>query len=760
MSTTSGNQAGEFLSQVSHISDSPKGGHDPDKGQVPFVSALTLTYEQETRMVTHALKRIEQMESEQGRTLVASSKEWFATNGGTFSQDRYTFMGRRAIWELSYQNKVWWRKWCLKGQIYEQSNLTAPFCRNIARKMTARAVNYFFGTDPWFAAYPIGGDREELAEELDEYCQFKTDRSQLKPCMAKAIEGAFVRGESVVKTIWETDEQLYQQNANVLTDPDGNDILDVNGDWITDADKFMDEMQGVVDPNTGKKIPGSDHLTGRRVLRRDLTTVEPNPLEYTQKKITRRKINFSGAKSDIVYWQDFLCPMTAPHIQKGGADIIAHLSDMPVIKLIDLYQRRGLLDESPSQQLEATQRAINLLRQMAANSGQPKTAAGNARADVGEVQGLIGWEETEPKVQIAECYMTFDANEDGQTEEIVCVIDRRSRLPVFYDYLPNVTPDGERPFDVVRVQPIEGRWYGLGAMEMFDKSQRTIDLLLNRWNLAQGAAGRTTFWKPSNTLEGDRNPHLVMNMGKTYTLKEGRTMEDTLGFVTLPEVNGEDIQKLMQLIIQVMTSEAGVASADDSAIAGLETGKLATGVRNIQQSGEEMFSLYIGSLEPCLESITRRNLRVEFANMKPTEVFSFFEGDQHKVGVLMQEDVADLDINVNVLLTRYKNQQMLQSAQTAINAGVQFYQNPPEIQGRLAKLYIQELKALGIDDPGSVISPMEPPPAQPQPGAPGQPAPAAGAPPSPGAASSAPTSAATQQIQPGKFLWSKPPPSS
>ena len=235
-------QAAAFLNKP-EIADIPSPKPDPKHGIVPFASALSrkLTLEQETRMVEFALRRTEDMENELGRRLVSGNNEWFRSSN-TGSVDRYTFMGRRSIYELNYQNKVWWRKWCLGG-IFRETNLTANFSRGIARQMIAEITNYFFKTDPWFSAFPIGQDEEQLAEDIDEFCQFKTEKSHLKSALAKSIQGAVVRGETVLKTTYESEEQTYEQDANILTDPTGKDILDFNGDWITDKDKFIDEQR-------------------------------------------------------------------------------------------------------------------------------------------------------------------------------------------------------------------------------------------------------------------------------------------------------------------------------------------------------------------------------------------------------------------------------------------------------------------------------------------------------------------------------------
>ena len=62
--------------------------------------------------------------------------------------------------------------------------------------------------------------------------------------------------------------------------------------------------------------------------------------------------------------------------------------------------------------------------------------------------------------EFVEFYLWFDANNDGVAENIMLIADRTTRSPVFYDHVANVTTDGLRPIEIVRINPVEGRWYG------------------------------------------------------------------------------------------------------------------------------------------------------------------------------------------------------------------------------------------------------------------------------------------------------------
>lgn len=310
------------------------------------------------------------------------------------------------------------------------------------------------------------------------------------------------------------------------------------------------------------------------------------------------------------------------------------------------------------------------------------------------------------------------------------ILDRKNKKPIYYDYTANMTPDGQRPFDVIRASKVDNRWHGIGAMEMFESSQNIIDLLVNRWNFSQSSAGRVDFWRPYNTIEGDRDPNLKLNWGGTYTPKPGMKAEDCLETVTLPDIKHEALQNMFEFFLQMVLNESGVQHANDANAVGMDSAKLATGIRNIEKSGQELFALFLSALEPGVQGVVRRSSGVIFFNLNAQEAFTFFEGDTMQLDQITPEEVRDLDLNVQILMTRYRGEQVLQSSGQAAALATQFYSLPPEIQQLLAPLYRDQLKALQVANadeiivPGMVIAPPAAPGGQPAspptPRAPGQ----------------------------------------
>lgn len=721
-----GEQIEEVLDRVEHVPDDYD-GDVRNEPLVPFTGDLVLNREAEDRLMEHCTGRIKQLEEEMGRTMVQNTGWWL--EGGESQKAAESWMGKRERYEATFHNNLEWRSHVLgdkKNNIFAHSNLTVPLSRRIARQMVARANNYFFATDPWFSAQAErGSGDDELAEKIDHYAKYKLREAKSKSSKEKAVELAFVRGECVLKSTYTRKVDWYETTAEVLVDIEGEPILTSDGDYIFKNDRWGPEV--LVDETTGAEevMPGSD------VLERDPTVRKPDDLLWQSMRIRRQVEQFEGAECKPVYYKDFLCPLTAETVQ--DADFVAHLYDMPLMELAEQYRKRNVLadkEEDASKEggeWKETLKAVALLRELADGDGSPKAAANRKEENaLYEPETLIGAgdgvKRGDTVRELAECMLYFDANMDGIREHIFVVLDRDSGRPVYYDYMANMTPDGRRPFDVIRPSAVDGRWYGSGAMELFDETQQIVDLLINRWNFANSGAGRVTFWNPSLTVEGDRNPNLKLNDGGTYTPKPGVEIENILTYVELPNVKHEQLKDMFEFFLQAAMNESGVQHANDANMVGLDQAKLATGIRNIEKSGMEMFGAYISALEPGIQDCLTREINLLFANLDKEEWFEYYAREEAdsgegaasvepavaRVSLITPEEVRDLTIRVNVLLTRYKGEQMMEQSSTGWRIVQEYYSQDPAIQARTAHFVRMMLKSLDLGvNAEATIQPVE-----------------------------------------------------
>jgi hypothetical protein len=437
----------------------------------------------------------------------------------------------------------------------------------------------------------------------------------------------------------------------------------------------------------------------------------PAPI-WTNARIPRRQVLFEGVKSEPIFYKDFLCPITATDVQ--SAHCVVHLYDKPVAEFVDLAVKRGMVDATDTARAETAQRLVALVKKLADNSAEPKAAVTQATRPNESYAPVPGEVNSGPNAEFAEFYMWFDANEDGIAENVMMICDRKTRAPIFYDNVANMTTDGLRPIEIVRIKPVSGRWYGVGIMEYFESYQTIVDLLVNRWNFSQSRSGRVDFWNPAKTQEGQRDPTLKLNWGGTYSLIPGATAEDVLKSVYLNDIKFQEIQTMMQFFLQLAMNESGVSSANDDQAAGMQSAKLATGIINVQQSGDELFRPLIGDLTGPLTKILDREVSVLLANMNPEEAFAYLEGDTMKIETLTKEDVGKLRFKVKISMTQHKNQETIQMSAQACALVEKFYMLSPAIQEKVAPFYRNQLRAMDPhSDVDHVIQPMPPEPPAP-----------------------------------------------
>ena len=669
----------------------PRGQNDP---KVVFKTALSLDADQEKRLMDHALNRIENLSSELGRQKTSAANWYQQSIGDANLAAQGSFMGKRQLYELTYHNQLEWRRY-LVGGIFEDSNLTVPLSRRIAQQHIARASNYFLGTDPWFSAYPVAASDTTPADLTDKYLKFKAQQSCLKDTVIAAIEGAIIRGEAVVKTIYKQDWTSYKSFSVVaVSGPGGNLLVASDGDYIFKGDIW---------------VQGQD---GRFTLKRDgKTTVDdPAKLVFENRLVERRKVNYKGAESRSVYYKDFVAPLDADSLQT--ADCVCHYYDLPAISVASLYAS-ALAEMKGKTTGEMSSVIFESLQELISADGTKKSEAGKPRATLGErdqtATGSDGRKDdpnSEPIIEIAEIYIRFDADGDGVVEDIVMMVDKTNSRPLFYDYLANRTPGGKRPFDVVRVNKVEGRWHGVGTMEVFQPLQEVVDLLVNRWNASQSQSGNVVFWNPELTLEGEDNPNLELNGGNTYTPKGNIDPALILKVVPLYDIKGREIYKEIEFFMQVAINMSGVSHANDAAMLGMDTAKLATGVRNIERSGQEIFSIYLTVLQDGLESVLRTFTMFCLSYLDKTEAFLYTESEGAQKLEFGPENVSDeIDMVVRLEMTRYRNEQELAQATQASGKVIEFYTLPLELQGPLSYFYKQMLKAFNVPNVDQVIIP-------------------------------------------------------
>ena len=667
---------------------------DHKRPRVVFPSPLKLSREQEDRLKDHCEEQIDKLSKELGRD-VTIGDSWLAS-GDYVNQGAKSHMGKRQLYEMTYSGNMDWRRYVLGG-IFGDSNHHAPITKRVVMQQVARANDFFFGSEPYLEAVPEGANDKVLAKAVDRWLKHTFRVAGIRGKMENVIERSFVLGECVVKRSYKNEIDLFQANMEILVaGPKGEPIQAADGDYI-----MREDLISVATTTEGEEV---------QVLARDGQTIIPEDAIYEMRTVTRKMRREKGPDVESVFYKDWLCPLTAKSVE--DADFCSHLYDIPASDLADQWRRHELGVSNEQRKID-TANAVQAIRDIQGNSPDNKdlysgsTHREGRTEDSSAAESINQSERNDNMARIAECWLRFDANEDGISESIMVIMDRDSGALIYADYAGNVTPDGKRPFSVVRTRPVEGRWYGVGSIEEFDGLQKATDLALNRWNFSESRAGRVDFWDPTATLEGCEDPNLEMNWGGTYTLCPEKTAEDALTFVTLPETKAADLKELIEYNMQLALAMSGVQNANDSGMAGLQSAKLATSINNLEKSGDELFSQLISHLEVGVEETISGLSELALVNVDEEEAYSYIEGDGTEFSTINRNDLQTIRLNVRILLSKYRTEARKQSLLDAFGMVERFGMQPPEVQPALYPIVKEYMEAQSIDAVEAVTQVME-----------------------------------------------------
>jgi hypothetical protein len=699
--------------QAESLSNGLRAVSGPTTGvKVIIPSELELTAEQEERMLAHFRNRLIDLETDLGRTDF-QSQDWLTMPTLDIRQSAQTYMGRRHLAHMVAQQRMEWRPYLLGG-LYKESNLHLPITARIITQQSARAQKAFFGTAPYFSISGLSGDSAGEAEEINSWARHELEtQSNIGSQLEQAIDLAFIQGECVVKTRRHKLISYFEGMRTVAIDPATNQpFVAQDGDYIYQTDLFIREMAPSLDPETGEQItdemgaPAMEE-TGQMVLKRDGLTPQPAPdltSLFQTIKLDLSQVLADKVEAKPIYYLDFLCPLGATDVQ--AADTCIHLYDSQVIEMATKYLTDEAFGQDPKDQLDRLQRLVGELGQGSAEDQQ--SAGDKSRSEMGESYQSSGRSKSEPVVGMAECWGWYDPFGDGVMRSVMVLMDKTGRIPIYYNYVANVTPDGLRPLDVVRINPPAGRWHGQGNVERFWNLQIYLDLLINRSLFAESRAARVDFWNPRLTVEGENNPSLKLNWGGSYTIKDPKhTATDVLQPVYLTNIKNDNLQNMQQMIMQMAQNMSGVTNVNDGAMAGMDTAKLATGIKNMEASGEEMFHSYITQLRTSLESIMRRSLKLilsEIPNQK-AKIIKFFDKQNLRMLEIDPQRLQDLDLDITLDLTTYKGQASLQQAQTGYAMMAGYRQLHPINQAAMQPFAKQAIQSLEFKDAEKMTQP-------------------------------------------------------
>lgn len=634
---------------------------DPDSGKFVIETSLKLTEQQEARMSNHIFTRIDELKTEMGL-----GEDGSCVAGG--------WMEKREINERQYENDFAWR--AALGGIFPESNFSLNVSKRYTRLISAKASDDLIGTDPFFAAMPTELGAPEDAKEAEWYVQDKVSGSNVKSALADGQRIALIRNEAVMKVIYKTDSTYYRGPATVAVGPfqyevdgeaeprrfgKGEPIMTPKGDYIYEMDDTFE------DPN----------VQGLIRLQKEPVVSFRYSLEYARKPLLDQRNQEEGIDCRPIDYRDFLCSLACASIHES--DMNAHLFTESFSRLKSLY---GPFEVASTYL-----------------SNPPRSGEKQPKENQGEVENTS---QVISQVNCADVYFRFNPTEGdeddlGQECEIWAVVDVDNDRLIWYDYLYNYR--ARRPFGCIPgIEKVANRWYGVGVFEMMAHKQLYIDTQFNRVNYKSSKSASVRFRNRNAVAQWKAGLEVEFGGEDVLDIEDPRfsAQNPPLFAVNLTEID-EYAMKLIELMIQAGSTEIGIVGPDDGAMAGMDTTKLATGVKSLERTGNVLLKRTEQDHGVAIADILDMVTDVLLENMDRDELV--YRPDTGALLQLNREEIRRMKKTIKLLLTRSRSTETIETARMVIQLCREYYEAlNPEEQMLLRDEYVRQLKVLEVQD--------------------------------------------------------------
>ncbi|MDD5349728.1 MAG: hypothetical protein PHQ12_05910 [Chthoniobacteraceae bacterium] len=626
-------------------------------------TALTLTEDQLQRMVRYVRGRIEGIEE-------ARSQGW---------------MDDRERFEREWDDDFSFREG--ENAVFARSNESLNMIGAGVDYIRSRLIEEIFAQEPWFAAEPRQPETFDpaLALRVRRHLLWKLgpDEIGFEAVAADVVTQACKLGECVVKLSYKTEEEGFERIASILWDETGDaPVLTQDGEFVFEEGPLEALAEALCAPLNfvAEWHPG------------DPVSPEALPPGFCWKEqiVSERRVRSAGAKAAPLHPKEFYCPLNAPSVHE--ADFVAHMTSM---RLSDVCGHLGVsLDGGPEEGPDGDlRRALRQIR--AAGGGEPQAESGQPLP--GEAEEVPA-PDADPEFRVVEAYFRFDARGDGRPCRVFLMVAYDYDVPIFWDYIANVTPEGCYPFEAVVVNKEPHRWYGRSWFQKFERYQHLIDKLTNQILYRNDlAANPVKFRRKEAVVQWQDDQPFEIEPDKVFDLNDGYSAEDALQTARIPELD-EQTKFLLEMVISTWRMRAGVTTATQGAFGGMPNERTATGITQVAATGATLFRPQLMEIKRGLEAVLRQVVAYQYAYLETDETFPYLEGDVRRSGLLSWRSVRNLDLNVTLTLSLASMDENLDAAQMAVDFFGQFLAVPDAFKPVAAPLYARVMKQLQIPD--------------------------------------------------------------
>lgn len=658
-----------------------------NRPKVLMQTGLKLSGEREEAMMDWLKKQRERIRKQMG---------WDVDNKP--SED--TWVEKRSMAWAEYENDFTHRRNAKRyGPLYRHFNSSVNVPKRAIRVFKAQACEDLLNSDPFCGFLPEGEEDEDPAIKLaDRYHNRKLKDSQMQEALRLGVEKCAVGGEGIMKITLKADpndEAEEDEEQQIWVDAEGNPLKDVRGQWVYQTEEWE---------------PDSVEL-GLEQLKRDPSVKKGEGFALSEEKFpvqkssTRKLLDTTGLS-----YQDFWCDLTEEDIHK--ADVIGHDFDMSVDELWEYVEGAKLTPE-----------VKQWLEDLKNRSGESVSAGGQPVERRGE-QERGG--DASPKLHLSETWYRFDCHDRGKSDELCCLWETASGRPIYYEYTRKASPTGKRPFEVIRIIPIHGRWYGMGFYELLSNEHNFIDRQWNRIDARNSASGRFTWARRGAIVEVDMGIPFELNSPRVWTIHE--SVDDprkAFGYVELPKMDEGIWQMLMQALQQAQLM-SGTMLPGDAAASNLNSSETLGEQQMLAAESKLLSNDVTQDLKGGILCVLKQAVIATFRNYDDEEANLLLGADngQKLTTWAEQHKPQHLLYSLRLLMTKAKNQLKAQkvddnvkAVELVVGAGVpwrQLVMEDPAAAERYKPLYLAVLDGFDIPNADKVLE-VPPPQLLPQP---------------------------------------------
>ena len=554
--------------------------------------------------------------------------------------------------------------------VFETQNDSLNVIGALAEFAAAQAEQDVFGGEPWFAAQPVGRHDPALAEMIQKHLQWTFRDGRKVQTYCSGIARAVALGECFVKTCYHVETDSYEERLDVLHE-DGKPLRLADGVLVTED----------VARKAEQTLPLKGKLDWKPVFRE------------------RQVVLSQGVESVILNFEDVAFREDAPALDLRYTNFY-HLVEMPALEAM----RRFHLSKQDGLRLA---QAANVT----ATAGSVKEGAGEMHADTlaeDLPEAVFGDEECErllnSRVRLVEGFVRLDPLGDG-VERRLHVVFPPAAEPwlVAADYLANVSPNAELPVKVAVWEEVPERLYGRGFFAKYEGVQKQVDDLWNQVGFRNRMhANPITGVHPDKMEQEEEETDLVLRAGMSVRMKNGERLGEAIEFLSFPDLDTRSME-LMNVGIQMVQLRSGISSASQGDMSAVPEANTATGIRQLMSRAAVLLKKPIRSLRRAFGRDFSYSVRLFYTNFDREEAFTWGEGRNAQMITMTRDKVANLDIDVRMLLTQEHNHSKLEGATAATNIFTQYIGLPEAEKKSGRPLYLQAIKALEFDNADDII---------------------------------------------------------